>query len=170
MTTTPHENLMTWLRDAYAMERQQAIESTEKQVSRMQGYPELRAWVQDHLAVSERQAERLKECIHRQGGDVSTLKGLAAKLMGNVQAITGMLADDEVVKAAVADYAFKHYEIGCYRSLAVAAEAAGDAETCRVCEENLREEQQLADRIAELVPQLTRQYVSREAVGLEAAR
>jgi ferritin-like metal-binding protein YciE len=52
MTTTRDENLMAWLRDAYAMEKQQAIESTEKQVDRMQGYPELRAWVEDHLAKS----------------------------------------------------------------------------------------------------------------------
>ena len=30
MTTSPQENLMTWLRDAYAMERHQAIEFTER--------------------------------------------------------------------------------------------------------------------------------------------
>jgi ferritin-like metal-binding protein YciE len=169
MTSNPEQNLMSWLRDAYAMERQQSIESTEKQVRRMEGYPELRAWVEDHLAASERQAERLKECIHRHGGDVSSLKGIAAKLMGNVQAITGMLAADEVVKTAIADYAYKHYEIACYRSLAIAAEMAGDAETRRICEESLREEQRLADRVAELVPQLTSQYVGREAHGQQAA-
>lgn len=170
MPSTREENLMAWLRDAYAMEQQQAIESTEKQVDRMQGYPELRAWVEDHLAKSQAQAERLKGCIQRRGGDVSTLKGLAAKLMGNVQAITGMVADDEVVKTAVSDYAFKHYEIGCYRSLSAAAEMAGDPETKRVCDEILEEEKDLADRIALLVPRLTEQYVGREAAGQDAKR
>lgn len=168
MTTTRDDNLMAWLRDAYAMEAQQAVESTEKQVERMQGYPELRAWVEDHLAKSRTQAARLRDCINRRGGDVSTLKGLAAKVMGNVQALTGMVADDEVVKTAVSDYAFKHYEIGCYRSLAAAAEMAGDAETLRVCTLNLAEEEALAERIARLVPALTRQYVGREAAGQEA--
>ncbi len=163
MTTSPQENLMTWLRDAYAMERHQAIESTEKQVDRMKNYPELRAWVEEHLAKSERQAERLKACIQRRGGDISTIKDLAAKVMGNVQAITGFLAGDEVVKTAVADYAFKHYEIGCYRSLAAAADVAGDAETRQVCDENRGEEEALAERIAALVPTLTQQYFDREA-------
>ena len=162
MTTSPQETLMQWLRDAYAMERHQAIESTERQVDRMKNYPELRAWVQDHLAKSERQAERVKACIQRRGGDISTIKDLAAKLMGNVQAITGMLTSDEVVKSAVADYAFKHYEIGCYRSLAAAAKAVDDAETRQVCDEIRAEEEALADRIAGLVPLLTQQYFDRE--------
>lgn len=169
MTTTPQENLMHWLRDAYAMERQQAIESTEKQLDRMKDYPELRAWVQDHLAKSEQQAERLKACIHRRGGDVSTLKGLAAKVVGNIQAITGFFASDEVVKTAIADYAFKYYEIGCYQSLATAAEAAGDRETQQVCEDIRREEEALAQRIAGLLPALTSQYLHRDAVGEKAA-
>ena len=68
-----------------------------------------------------------------------------------------------MVKTAIADYAFKHYEIGCYRSLSAAAEAAGDTETKRVAEEILKEEQSLADRIAQLVPELTRQFVERDA-------
>lgn len=163
MTTSPQDTLMHWLRDAYAMERQQAIESTEKQVDRMKNYPELRAWVQDHLAKSEHQAERVKACIQRRGGDTSTIKELAANVMGNLQAITGMLTSDEVVKSAVSDYAFKHYEIGCYRSLAAAADAVGDIETRRVCDENRAEEEALADRIAALVPSLTQQYFDREA-------
>jgi ferritin-like metal-binding protein YciE len=163
MTTTPEEHLMTWLRDAYAMERQQAIESTEKQVDRMKNYPELRAWVEEHLATSERQAQRLKACIERRGGDTSTVKELAAKVMGNIQAVTGFLASDEVVKSAISDYAFKHYEIACYRSLAAAAEAVGDGDTRRVCEESRAEEEALAERVAALVPTLTQQYFSRDA-------
>lgn len=166
--TTAKENLLDWLRDAYSMERHQAIESTEKQVIRMENYPELRAWVEEHLATSERQAERLKACIQRNGGDISTLKELAAKVMGNVQAITGMFASDEVVKTAIADYAFKHYEIGCYTSLAAAAEAVGDAETKRLCEEMKGEEESLAERIAGLVPALSRRYLEREAAGQRA--
>ncbi len=162
MTTNPQETLMQWLRDAYAMERQQSIESTEKQVDRMKNYPELRAWVQDHLAKSERQAERIKSCIQRRGGDTSTVKELAAKVMGNVQAITGMLTSDEVVKSAVSDYAYKHYEIGCYRSLAAAADAVGDNETRAVCDEIRTEEEALAERIAALVPTLTQRYFERE--------
>jgi ferritin-like metal-binding protein YciE len=169
MTTTAKENLMTWLRNAYAMEREQAIESTEKQVSRLKDYPELRAWVEDHLNASARQAEHLKSCIVRHGEDVSTMKGLAAKLMGNVQAFTGFLADDEAVKTVVADYAFKHYEIGNYRALVAAAEAAGDAETARVCDEIRKEEESLAERVAALVSVVTRQYVQRDVAGRVAA-
>ena len=88
--------------------------------------------------------------------------------MGSVQAVTGYFADDEVVKTAIADYAFKHYEIGCYRSLSAAADEANDFQTKQVYEDILREEQELADRTGELVPQLTHRYVSLDASGQEA--
>ena len=37
--TTPRDNLISWLRDAYAMEGQ-AIELLETQIQRLENYPE----------------------------------------------------------------------------------------------------------------------------------
>jgi len=66
------------------------------------------------------------------------------------------------VKGAMASYTFEHLEIAAYRSLIAAAEAAGDQETKRVCESILKEEEAMADWLAEHIGTITRQYLQRE--------
>lgn len=169
MVSSPKEHLMSWLRDAHAMEKQ-SIESTENQLTRLEHYPELRSWVQDHVEASKRHRERVRECIERNGGSTSTLKDVAMTVMGNIQAFTGLLAADEVLKNVIADYAFKHYQIACYTSLNAGAKEAGDEQTAVVCEQILEEDRRLAERILPLVSGLTRRYAQREAVGAPAGR
>jgi ferritin-like metal-binding protein YciE len=52
MTTQPRDNLIAWLRDAYAMEGQ-AIELLERQIERREHYPEIRNKLQEHLGQPE---------------------------------------------------------------------------------------------------------------------
>jgi ferritin-like metal-binding protein YciE len=162
------ENLTSWLRDAYAMENQ-AIEVLEKQASRLEHYPELRARVRSHLEESHRQAERVERCLHQLGTDTSGLKTTVGKMVGTAQQLSGLFASDEVLKSGIADYAFERYEIACYEVLIAAAEQAGEPETRRVCEEILREEEAMAAWLADHLPELTRRYLAREAAG-EAAK
>ncbi len=169
MATTREDNLMAWLRDAHAME-QQAIEMLEKQERRLEHYPQLRAKIREHLEQTHRQADLVRQCIQRRGGDTSTLKDLLGKLVGTGQALSGLFVSDEVVKGSIAGYTFEHYEAACYRTLAAAAEAVGDAETRRVCEEILRQEEAMADWLARHLPAVTRQYLEREAAGQPATR
>jgi Domain of unknown function (DUF892) len=66
------ENLAEWLRDARTME-DLAIETLEKQASRLDQYPELQARLREHLAETRRQAEKLDGCMQRLGaGAVAT--------------------------------------------------------------------------------------------------
>ena len=108
------ENLTAWLRDAHAMENQ-AIEILEKQASRLEHYPELRAKVSSHLDESHRQAERVERCLHQLGTDTSGLKTALGKMVGTAQQLSGLFASDEVLKSGIADYAFEHYEIASYK-------------------------------------------------------
>jgi ferritin-like metal-binding protein YciE len=165
----PGEHLMHWLRDAHAMEKQ-AIESVESQQKRLENYPELRNWARDHVQSAQQHRDLIRQCIERRGGSTSSLKDVAMTVMGNIQHLTGTLAADEVVKNAIADYAFKHYQIACYKSLIAASEEAGDAETKRVCEGILSTQQQLADRLLPYVPQVTREYMRRDAAEVAAKR
>ncbi len=91
-------------------------------------------------------------------------------MMGNVQELTGTFADDEVVKNAITDYGFKHYEIGAYLSLGAAAEAVGDLETKRVCDEIIREEEGLAERLKPILPVVMKEYLRCEQAGDTAKR
>ena len=161
------ENLTAWLRDAHAMENQ-AIEILEKQASRLEHYPELRAKVSSHLDESHRQAERVERCLHQLGSDTSGLKTALGKMVGTAQQLSGLFASDEVLKSGIADYAFEHYEIASYKILIAAAEEAGEPQVGRILEENLREEEQMAAWLAQHLPEVTRQYLHREAAGQTA--
>ena len=167
--TTAADTLMHSLRNAHAMEKQ-AIGSTENQIDRMQNYPEMQAWVRDHVELSRSQRERIRQCPERRGGDASSFKDMALSVMGNVQELTGTFAADEVIKNAITDDGFKHYEIGAYLSLVAAAEAVGDHETKRVVDEILREEEGLADRLKPILPVVMAEYLRREEGGEPAKR
>jgi ferritin-like metal-binding protein YciE len=161
------KNLTAWLRDAHAMENQ-AIEILEKQGNRLEHYPELRARVRTHLEESHRQAERVERCLHQLGTDTSSLKTAAGKIIGTAQQLSGLFASDEVLKSGIADYAFEHYEIASYKMLIAAATEAGEHEVRRSLEENLREEEAMAEWLGQHLPEVTRQYLHREAAGQSA--
>ena len=161
------ENLTAWLRDAHAMENQ-AIEILEKQASRLEHYPELRAKVSSHLDESHRHAERVERCLHQLGTDTSGLKTALGKMVGTAQQLSGLFASDEVLKSGIADYAFEHYEIASYKMLIAAADEAGEPQVGRILEENLREEEEMAAWLAWHLPEVTRQYLHLEAAGQTA--
>jgi ferritin-like metal-binding protein YciE len=161
------DNLTAWLRDAHAMENQ-AIEILEKQASRLEHYPELRAKVRTHLEETHRQAERVERCLHQLGTDTSTLKTAAGKMIGTAQQLSGLFASDEVLKSGIADYAFEHYEIASYKMLIAAAAEAGEHEVERSLQENLREEEAMAAWLSQHLPEVTRQYLHWEAAGRSA--
>jgi ferritin-like metal-binding protein YciE len=161
------DNLTAWLRDAHAMENQ-AIEILEKQASRLEHYPELRAKVRTHLEETLRHAERVERCLHQLGTDTSTLKTAAGKIIGTAQQLSGLFASDEVLKSGIADYAFEHYEIASYKMLIAAAAEAGEHEVERSLQENLREEEAMAAWLGQHLPEVTRQYLYREAAGQSA--
>ena len=163
------ETLLAWLRDAHAMEHQ-AIEILEKQVSRLEHYPELRARIEEHLRQTHSQADRVLRCIERHGASTSGVKDIAGKMVGTAQQLSGLFASDEVVKSGIAAYAFERYEIACYKALIATAEEVGDLETRRVCEEILREEEAMAAWLADHLPEITRQYLHREAAGQAKAK
>ena len=154
-------NLMEWLRDAHAAE-EQAETMLTGMANRLEHYPELRARIEQHIEETKRQAELVRGCIERRGGSTSTVKDAGGKLMAMGQAMSGMFATDEVMKGAIASYAFEAMEIASYRILVATAEAAGDAETKSVCERILQEEEAMADWLKQNLPHLTRHYLQRD--------
>lgn len=155
------DNLIDWLRDAYAMESQ-AIEMLERQAERIKSYPDVLAKVQEHIQVSNRQADRLKQSLQRLGADTSAIKTGIAMLMGNAQSLSGIVVGDEIVKAGIFNYAFEHFEIANYRSLIAAAESCGETEIAGLLKQSLDEELEMAGWLEQRLPQLTKTYLERK--------
>ena len=156
------ETLADWLRDAYAMETQ-AVEMLERQSERLEHYPTLLAKVREHTEVTKHQADRVRQCLKILGTDTSSIKTGVGMLLGNMQSMSGVFAGDEVVKAGIFSYAFEQWEIANYRALIAAAEDAGEMEIRRLCEESLREEEEMASWLHTELPQITQTFLRRKA-------
>lgn len=162
------ERLMEWLRDAHAME-QQAETMLSAMAGRIEHYPELRERIELHLDETRTQASMIESCILRRGGDTSTLKDMAGKLMATGQGLGGMLMSDEIVKGAMASYTFEQMEMAAYRILIATADHVGDTETSSICARILREEEEMARWLWDHLPKIGSQYLAREeAPGLDA--
>jgi len=161
------DQLTDWLRDAYAMESQ-AIEMLERQEGRITNYPEMLAKVKEHIQVTQRQADRLKQCLQRLGTDTSAIKTGIAMLIGNAQSISGVFAEDEIVKANIFNYSFEQFEIANYRALITTAQHCGETEIARMLQQSLDEEIEMAGWLEQRLPQVTKTYLERKEQGASA--
>ncbi len=159
----PHKDLyLSWLNDAYSMER--SLEQVlEHRIKDAKDHPHIQQRDQQHLEETRRHAELIKDCIERNGGDVSSLKSGMSQIMGKFQALSTGMAKDELIKNCLADYAAEHFEIASYTSLIAAAEQLGDQETARICREILRDEENMANWLKQQIPSVTG-----EMLGLQA--
>ncbi|PWC39375.1 ferritin-like domain-containing protein [Azospirillum sp. TSO35-2] len=164
---TPKDTLIDWLRDAHSMENQ-AVEMLNRQVERIKHYPELLAKAQEHVQVSNRQAERLEQCLKQLGTSASSIKTGIGMLIGNAQSLSGVLASDEIVKASVFNYAFEHFEIANYRALISAAQLAGEPEIARTLQQSLDEEIEMATWLEQHLPDVTKTFLARQNAGATA--
>jgi ferritin-like metal-binding protein YciE len=164
---TPRETLLDWLRDAHAME-EQAVKMLDSTADRLENYPELKARLLAHRDESREQVRLVAECLDALGADSSTMKDLAGKTVAMFQGMSGMFVSDEVVKATMAVYTFKHMEIAAYRSLMAAADAVGAPEVRRLCDTILPQEEAMADWLKEKIPMITQQFIGREQSGTTA--
>ncbi|AJE15278.1 ferritin-like domain-containing protein [Stutzerimonas balearica] len=164
------ERLIEWLRDAHAMEAQ-AETMLNKQASRIENYPDLKARIEQHIVETQNQAKLIEGCLRRYDKSYSGFKDMGGKMMAMGQAMGGMMVNDEIVKGAQMGYVFENLEIASYTILIAAAQAVGDTETQQVCKRILEEEVAMAEWLRQHLPQLTQAYLTRAATpDVEAKR
>ena len=166
---TTKDHLIAWLRDAHAME-EQAETMLSSQSRRLGNYPELKARIDQHIEETRAQARRLEGCLDRLGNRTSSLKDISGKVVALGQGVSGMFADDEVVKGSLASYTFEHMEIASYKILIAAAEQAGESDVIRVCKINLHEEEAMAEWLDQHTAGITRKFLNLEAADQTAKR
>jgi ferritin-like metal-binding protein YciE len=164
MANSPRENFVQWLRDAHSMEVG-TLDNLENLARRIEHYPQLKARIEQHIQESRGQEQRLKELLASMNESTSAVKEAVTKIAGNVQAALGALFADEMLKNAIAAYAFEHFEIGNYRALITTAEQVGETRAVEVLQQNLREEEAMAQWLEQQLPEITRQYLQLDASG-----
>jgi ferritin-like metal-binding protein YciE len=169
MTETARKIYVTGLRNAHAMEAQ-AIELLERQVGRLQNYPEMSARMQQHIAESQAQQKRLEEALSSLSETWSTIKDTAMAAIGNLLALGHVPAPDEVVKNTFANFAFEHYEMAAYKTLMTLAEATGHGSAMAGLRQSLQEEEAMARWIDEHIKPTTLRFLERSAAGETAGR
>ena len=168
-TETARDIYVTGLRNAHAMEAQ-AIELLERQIGRLQNYPEMAARMQQHVAETHAQQKRLEEALASLSETYSSIKDTAMAALGNLLALGHAPASDEVIKNTFANYAFEHYEMAAYKALIVLAEATGHSTAMSGLRQSLQEEESMASWIDEHIRPTTLRFVQRSAAGETAGR
>ncbi len=167
MATGYRDIYITGLRNAHALEAQ-AIQLCQRQVERLENYPEMRERLRLHVQESQRQQERIAQILSGLGSSPSSLKDIATSITGNMAAMGHAVMQDEVVKNTFANYAFEHFEIATYRALLEMASIAGDSSAPSLLEQSLNEEMAMARWIEENLSPTVRRYMELEAQGAKS--
>lgn len=158
------EILIDWLRDAHAMERA-SIDNLQRQVDHLEHYPDVRAKFQEQLELTRRQEDRIDEALATMGADKSAIKDAVTRFAGQAQAMMAGVSADEVVKQATTTLAYEEWEIANFRALAAAAQHEGETRLATMFEEMAEQKEEIADWLADAIPDITRRYLSMRAGG-----
>jgi len=149
---------ITALKNTHAME-QQALQIMNRQVERIESYPEMAKLLKDHIKETEVQRTRLESALEAVGEDPSTIKEAVMGFVGNVMAMGHIPADDEILKNGLANHAFENYEIAAYTTLITIAEEAGQQKFVKDFQKSLAEEKAMAENVHDLIKPTTQRYL-----------
>lgn len=143
--------LVSWLRDAHAMERA-LVPVLERHAEQAHDRPELRARLERHVGETKRHIDLVERCLERYGEGPSAGKDLLARATGTLQSFATAPFGDRLVKNTIADYATEHLEIASYEGIRAAAERLQDQQTVSDCETILQDERDMARFLSESLP------------------
>jgi ferritin-like metal-binding protein YciE len=166
-TDRAKEIYIVGLRNQHAVENQ-AIELLERQVGRLENYPEMAERMRRHITESREQARRIEELLSGLGTSYSSMKDMALSFLGNMLALGHTPASDEVLKNTFANFAFVHYELASYRSLLTLADSTGHIAARSALQQSLQEEEAMAQWIADHIAPTTMRFVQRSGAGEKA--
>ena len=157
------------IQNAHALEKQ-ATQLINRQLERLESYPEVAAVLRQHEAETEEQIDRLEGILAEVGSSPSTVKDMATMLSGNMAAMMHTAMPDEVIKNHFANAAFEAFEITTYKSLIAMAEATGNHAHIPVYEASLAEEQATEAKLQGMTAALSQKYLSLLDAGEQAKR
>ncbi len=152
------DTLRTWLKDAYAME-QGIVEVLEKQIPQFDDMPDAQEKIRQHIEITKTHADRVRGCVEQLGDNVSHVKAGLANFLGTAQGMSTIMADDKIVKNAMADYAVEYFEMASYMAIVTACRELGQEDIAGICETIIDEEMEMADWLRMQLPMVVRQHM-----------
>ena len=169
MTSDIRSIYVTALKNTHAVEMQ-ALQIMERQVERLERYPEMEQALRRHIQETHGQRQRLEEALQSLGDGPSALKEGFLGFVGNMMALGHTPAQDEILKNTYANHAFENFEIAAYESLLTIGEAAGQGGSLTGFRQSLQEEEAMARRVRDLIGPTTKRYVELTVAGEKADR
>jgi ferritin-like metal-binding protein YciE len=154
---------ISWLQDALVME-QTLVGVLEQRIEASGDFPEVQQMDRLHLTETKEHVTRIEQCLERLGSGPSTSKSMMSSLMAAMEKPAKALMKDEVIKNCLQDYGAECFEVACYTSLIAAATTLGDQETVTACQQNLQQDQAMAERILAGIPSVTVVEMERSVV------
>ncbi len=154
MAENTKDQLLRYLNDSYAAEVGGLV--SLKDLAALATDPGLKQAVEEHITVTQSQADRISARILALGGDKSEPKGILNEVLAKAGSILniGHSHEDKQTQNTIKSYSFGHSEVGAYTSLHAFADAIGDTETAQLAQTIIGEEQMAAERLLRLIPQL----------------
>ena len=157
------------IQSAHALEKQ-ATQLINRQIERIESYPEVAAVLRQHGAETEAQIQRLDGILQELGSSPSAIKDLATEMSGNMAALAHTVMSDEIMKNHFANVAFEAFEQATYRSLIAMAQATGHHHHVAIYEASLREEEKTFTTLLNMTDQLTAKFMQLSLSGEQAKR
>jgi ferritin-like metal-binding protein YciE len=146
MADTLEEQLVTYLKDAHALE-QMSLQMTQA-AAKATDDPTLRDLFEHHHEETRQHERLIRERIQAHGESTSKLKDLGGRFAAMGKGVGAMAPADTPGRLARDGYVQEHTEVAAYELLCRVAERAGDSETAEVGRRILENERQTADKIA----------------------
>jgi ferritin-like metal-binding protein YciE len=146
MAGTIEEQLVTYLKDAHALE-QMSLQMTQA-AAKATDDPELHELFEHHHQETEEHERLIRERIEAHGESTSKLKDLGGRFAAMAKGVEATGPPDTPGRLARDGYVQEHTEIAAYELLCRVAERAGDAQTVEVGRRILENERQTAEKIA----------------------
>ena len=155
------------IQSAHALEKQ-ATQLINRQLERIESYPEVAALLRHHGAETEAQIQRLNGILQELGSRPSAVKDLATEMSGNMAALAHTVMSDEIMKNHFANVAFEAFEQATYRSLIAMAEQTGHRHHVAIYEKSLAEEEKTFETLLGMTDALTRKFLEVSLAGERA--
>jgi ferritin-like metal-binding protein YciE len=143
--TAIEEKLVEYIDDAYAME-QNVLRMLDGMIGTTKD-PQMKRALERHRKETEKQAERLEECLAEHDATPSRTKEAGGVMAALMKSVVDMARGDKAGRNARDGFATEHMEIASYQMLERVAKKAGDKHTAAVARQNREEEEAMARSI-----------------------
>ncbi len=153
------QEIIDWLRDAYALER--SLEVTLEKMSKNGEHTiPCRTAAALHLTETRQHAETVESLLRTLGADPSSFKTGMGIMTEAIQGFGTALSHNEPVKDLLTAYSMEHFEIASYEALAAAAELSGFPHVSNACKQIVLDEEKMAENIRKELPRVVGEYLN----------